>query len=83
VICIPTLHPAAILRSSDDDHGMGAYKETVEGDIRRAVELRRRLPSWDESVIWERDDLGRLKNLFPTVAEVWEFCSTARGMLVS
>jgi DNA polymerase I-like protein with 3'-5' exonuclease and polymerase domains len=62
---------------------MGAYKETVEGDIRRAVELRRRLPSWDESVIWERDDLGRLKNLFPTVAEVWEFCSTARGMVVS
>lgn len=84
MLVLPSLHPSAIMRVSEDSAGgMGVYKETVIRDLKRALTLRHRKPNWDESVIWEKDSTGRLKNLFPTVQEVWEFCSTARGQFVA
>ncbi len=79
MILCPTLHPAALLRSRDDDTGLSKFEETVKADIGKALRLSRERPQWDERVIWERDSVGRLKNLFPTPDEVVEFCRNAIG----
>jgi len=82
MIAVPTLHPAYLLRSTDEDKGNARFKLTVIDDIKRAVAYLRRRPNWDESVIWERDQNGRLRNLFPTLEEVRQFCVEAwRGEL--
>jgi len=74
MIVVPTLHPAAILRGEGEDKGLVRFRLTVSGDVHRAIEYLRRKPQWDEAVIWERDEHGRLKNLFPTLEEVRQFC---------
>lgn len=74
MIVLGSLHPAFLLRSAEGAEGQSKFFETVLGDIRRAMDLRYRRPSWDESVIWERASDGRFRNLYPTVDEVFEFC---------
>lgn len=82
-VIVPTLHPAALLRGRDDDNGMAKYEQTVVNDIGKALRLTRELPRWDERVIWERDSVGRLKNLFPTPEEVIGFVAGALGTTVA
>lgn len=79
MIIVPTIHPAALLRSRDEESGLSKFEETVKADIAKALRLSREKPRWDERVIWERDSVGRLKNLFPTPEEVIEFCRNALG----
>lgn len=79
MIVVPTLHPAALLRGRDEESGLSKFEETVKADIGKAIRLTRERPRWDERVIWERDSVGRLKNLFPTPEEVIEFCRNALG----
>lgn len=84
---VPQLHPAALLRgrsgdgSGNDDNSMARFEETTIADMRKALRLTRSSPQWDERAIWERDSVGRLKNLFPTADEVIEFCRSVRGQL--
>lgn len=82
MIAAPTLHPAFLLRSTEGEGGAAVFEETVSADIFRAICLLRRKPVWNEDVIWEKDG-DRLKNLRPTVQEVWKFCEGARGQLVA
>lgn len=85
MILVPTLHPAALIRSrgGDDSLGLAKYEQTVLSDFAKALRLVRESPQWDERVVWERDTAGRLKNLFPTPEEVIEFCRGARGHLLA
>lgn len=84
MIFTPSLHPAFLLRSADGVGGEAKLKEAVINDFRKAVEFTKRRPNWDERVIWERSG-DRLKNLFPTVQEVYDFCHRvwAGGHLVT
>lgn len=79
MIVVPTLHPAALLRGRDEESGLAKFEQTTIADIAKALRLTRERPRWDERVIWERDSVGRLKNLFPTPEEVIEFCRNALG----
>src|SRR3990167_9545930 len=85
---VPACHPAMLLRGRSGDGGgndnnMARFEETTIADMRKALRLTRSDPQWDERAIWERDSVGRLKNLFPTADEVIEFCQSVRGQLLS
>jgi DNA polymerase I-like protein with 3'-5' exonuclease and polymerase domains len=87
VIVVPTLHPAFLLRSTEGDKGEARFKETVIDDFVKALTYKRRLPQWDERVIWtigdaiegrfggdpNGDPTKRFVNMFPTVGEVERF----------
>lgn len=84
MIVVPSLHPAFLLRSSEDAKGEASrFENAVVGDFKRAVCLTRRVPQWDERVIHEQDLSGRKKNIFPTAEEVIEFCKAAAGNRVT
>ncbi len=83
MIAVPTLHPAFLLRSSEGSHGEARFRDTVVADLRKALQLRFRKPNWDESVIWERGDEGRLVNLFPSVDDVYSFCQQSEGTTIA
>lgn len=72
MIVVPTLHPAALLRGTDDD-GLSKFEPTVIDDLRKVVRLTRELPRWNESMLTERDATGRPWRLFPTPYEVQHF----------
>lgn len=73
MLVIPTLNPALLLRSGEED-GFAKFEHIVVADLAKARRLSRQLPTWDESVIWQRDAVGRLWRIFPTVEEVeWFF----------
>lgn len=69
MIIVPTLHPMLLARSSDED-GFSKYEHVVVADLRKGRRLMTLKPTWDESIIFERDAAGRPWRLFPTVQEV-------------
>ena len=73
MIVVPTIHPSALLRSSDDARSEGRFKHIVEADVQRAAALLRRKPDWDESPIWSDPQ----RALFPTLAQVAGFAVNA------
>jgi len=79
VIVVPALHPAALLRGRDNDSGLAKFEVTCVADIAKAIRLTHNRPVWDERAIFERDSVGRLVCLFPTVEEVERFCAAAEG----
>jgi DNA polymerase I-like protein with 3'-5' exonuclease and polymerase domains len=77
MIVVPTLHPAYLLRSSEDDKGNAKFSETVIGDFKRASELRHRPPRWNEEEIWWSRPNEKPFPLFPTVHDVKAFVDLA------
>src|SRR3990167_208499 len=78
MIYVPTLHPAFLLRSGDDQAaGFAKFFDCVLADISKAKRLTKFLPQWDESGIWDRDAVGRFWRLFPTYEEVYAFVQRA------
>ena len=75
MIVVPTIHPSALLRSSDDARSEGRFKHIVEADVLRAAALMHRAPAWDESPVWRDSD----RALFPDLAAVGAFVHGARG----
>ena len=71
VIIVPTLAPGFLLKSGEEFKGQAKFSETVVGDLKKAARMMRSQPTWDESEIWKP---GRL---FPTVADVEDFCREA------
>ena len=78
MLAIPSLHPAYLLRAAgDDSKGEARFKNTVIGDFRRALELTKRAPSWNEDQIHVKALDGRPAALFPTLAEFEQFAGEA------
>lgn len=74
MIVVPTLHPAALLRGTDED-GLSKFEPTIIDDLKKVVRLTRELPRWDERFLQEIDAAGRPWRLFPTPSEVQWFFS--------
>lgn len=73
MLLVPTLHPALLLKNGDDD-GQAKFERTVIGDLEKGLRLSRSVPTWNESLIFERDGAGRLWRCFPNPQEVrWFF----------
>ena len=73
MIVVPTLHPALLARSGDDD-GFSKYEHIVVADFRKGARLMRSKSTWDESIIFQTDPAGRPWRMYPTVGEVeWFF----------
>lgn len=73
MIIVPTLHPAFLLRSNEEQRGQARFEQTVIGDFQKAVRLTANRPTWDESVIWEKDPTGRPWRMFPRQEEIYQF----------
>jgi DNA polymerase I-like protein with 3'-5' exonuclease and polymerase domains len=73
MVIVPTLAPAFLLRSNEEQRGQARFEQTVIADLQKAVRLSASKPTWDESVIWEQDATGRPWRLFPTQQEVHQF----------
>jgi hypothetical protein len=54
MLLVPTLHPALLLKNGDDD-GQAKFERTVIGDLQKGLRLSRSSPTWNESLIFERD----------------------------
>lgn len=73
MLIVPTLHPAFLLKNGDDD-GQAKFEQTVIADLQKGRRLTRAHPTWDESMLYERDGAGRLWRCFPAGYEVeWFF----------
>ncbi len=73
MIVVPTLYPGLLARQSDED-GFSKYEHVVVADLRKGKRLMSSKPTWDESIIFETDSVGRPWRMFPTVQEVeWFF----------
>jgi DNA polymerase I-like protein with 3'-5' exonuclease and polymerase domains len=78
MIVVPTLHPAFLLRTSNDDSkGEARFTHIVKQDVARAVALITRKPAWDESVIWSNRTKEGPLPLFPTLPLVRAFVKEA------
>lgn len=69
MLIVPTLHPAFLLKNGDDD-GQAKFEQTVVADLKKGQRLTRAHPTWDESMLYQRDGAGRLWRCFPTGFEV-------------
>lgn len=78
MVILPAFHPAYLLRSADGERGEARFKQCTIADFQKAATFIHRKPNWEANVIWERDEAGRLKNLFPTAEEVRLFLERAR-----
>ena len=79
IVC-PTLHPSFLLRAGEGAAGEGRFLETVVHDFKRARELQRRYPQWDESRIWlTRAGEERPFPMFPNPRDAIGFCDYVRG----
>lgn len=80
MICVPTLHPAFLLRSADEQGGAGGtakFSDAVVSDIVKARRLTREFPRWNTAQVWETDSVGRYWRIFPNVFEVQSFAELA------
>jgi DNA polymerase I-like protein with 3'-5' exonuclease and polymerase domains len=83
VIVVPTFSPGILSRSGEGQSSLARFKDTAIADMRKALAFCTRAPDWDESVIWQRDQTGRLFNLFPTAHEVGLFCRWITGKRIA
>ncbi len=73
MIIIPTLHPGLLARAGEDD-GFSKYEHVVIADLKKGRRLTSSHSTWDESIIFQQDAVGRPWRMFPLVHEVeWFF----------
>lgn len=73
MIIVPTLHPGLLVNSGQED-GFSKYEHVVVADLRKGKRLTHSYSTWDESIIFQTDSVGRPWRMFPQIHEVnWFF----------